>query len=276
MRALPVFLLLLLVLPACGGGDLSLRDEVAQAATRTAQEESMRMSYTAELSDPSLGDEPIELSGRGHFAGENGVVTMRVPSSPDLPGGMEVEVVITGTVIYMRMPLLAEALPEQWIELDLQEAGEELGLDFQALIDASKRQSPSEALDQLRAVADVQELGAETVRGVDTRRLRAIVDVERYADLLEDEGEAAAAETIRRTFGLTRQRTIPMELWIDEDDRIRRITWTEAIPADLPKGSPKASVTMTMELYDFGAPVRVERPPADQVMSFEELLELAP
>ncbi len=43
---------------------------------------------------------------------------------------------------------------------------------------------------------------------------------------------------------------------------------------ELPPGEDDPTMTMTAEYYDFGTPVNVTRPPENQVIALEELMEL--
>jgi hypothetical protein len=72
--------------------------------------------------------------------------------------------------------------------------------------------------------------------------------------------------------------TIPAEVWIDHDGHLRKMTMTFAIGRMLEKlGTPSsASMKMSMEMYDFGVPVNVQAPPADQVTPFPSLGALRP
>jgi len=68
--------------------------------------------------------------------------------------------------------------------------------------------------------------------------------------------------------------TIPADVWIDADGLMRR----ERIEIDFGKvlrglGAPGSQtddsvITEMLDFYDFGAPVHVEAPPADQVSQF--------
>lgn len=61
---------------------------------------------------------------------------------------------------------------------------------------------------------------------------------------------------------------MPTEVWVDEDGRVRRVRMEYA---DVATGEgASADVTVTTELYDFGADVRVEPPPPDRVLNLGE------
>ncbi|MGH9282768.1 MAG: hypothetical protein ACRD0S_07505, partial [Acidimicrobiales bacterium] len=77
------------------------------------------------------------------------------------------------------------------------------------------------------------------------------------------------------TFSLTR---IPVEVWVDSQGRARRILQTFDYSTALAsgrfdQGSLPTKVETTLELYDFGAPVTVEVPAADEVAQLSAALD---
>ena len=57
--------------------------------------------------------------------------------------------------------------------------------------------------------------------------------------------------------------TVPLEVWIDEDGLVRRLTqtWNQK----LPDGAGRMETKLTMDLYDFGPRVEVDPPPSNKV-----------
>jgi hypothetical protein len=258
-------LLAVLLLAACGGDALSPRDALVQAQRKTAQVKTYRMSLTGTTTIPQAGR--LDFEGNGEFD----ATARRGHTAMDMEQVGEVEVVMDKLVMYLRMDLLRQQAPElkPWIELDLQRVGKEVGVDFQSLMQLGQQQNPTQSLQQLRAAGEVEEVGEELVRGEETTHYRTTVDLERQAQLVQ-RNNPRAADSIRNTVKLTGQRKVPMEIWVDGDQLVRRMKWTQKLPA----GDEKATTTTTMELYDFGADVEIELPPPNQVTTFEELTKL--
>jgi hypothetical protein len=62
---------------------------------------------------------------------------------------------------------------------------------------------------------------------------------------------------------------LPMDLYVDSDHHVRRISFS----MDAPKSTTgQGAMTMTEDFYDFGVPVTVTAPPADQVVDSSGLL----
>jgi hypothetical protein len=60
---------------------------------------------------------------------------------------------------------------------------------------------------------------------------------------------------------------LPAEAWIDGDGYLRKMTLAFAGLA----GASDAGFDLTMEMFDFGAEVDVEPPPADEVTDITDL-----
>jgi hypothetical protein len=121
-------------------------------------------------------------------------------------------------------------------------------------------------------------VGPETVRGVATTHYRFDVDSAKALAKLPADAHAAIKAFIAQ-LGIT---ATPMEAWIDAEGRIRRIHATidtsksTASPSPLLSGLPatalRKSTDLTMELFDYGAPVSVTVPAADEVTDFGPML----
>jgi outer membrane lipoprotein-sorting protein len=260
-------------LTACGGDAVAL-DPVAQAATKTGAAESMRIEMTMTMASPQFGSKPVTFKMSGIAANKRSAMTMRMPAVEGVELG-NIEVRADGLVVYMRMPFLQAAAPQlkPWIKVDLGEAGKNLGIDLDALMELSKQSNPTKALDFLRAAGRVKELGDETVRGVKTTRYKGVIDLERYAMELEKNGGGkAAASSFRKVIELSGKTTMPIELWIDDDSLVRRMVWEQTVSAAA--GQAPSTVKATMELFDYGADVKVVIPPDGQTSSLQDLQKL--
>jgi hypothetical protein len=179
------------------------------------------------------------------------------------------ETLVLGETIYLRSPLfeLFTGDPESWVRIELEDAaGRAGGLDVDTLVEGNT--GPAALVQQLRGAADdVEELGTEQVRGVDTRRLRVVVDT----DLAIEQSPAEVREQLRafaETSGLPV--TYPMEVWIDGDALIRRVRTVVEVEDET--AGPVTQET-TLELFDFGLPVDIEAPDDAEVVDLRTLLD---
>jgi hypothetical protein len=120
---------------------------------------------------------------------------------------------------------------------------------------------PQQALELIRVSGgELENLGAAEVRGAATTHYRIEVDPKQLAEHLSPGRRLAHGDP-------SQDKPFAVEVWADEAGRLRRIRIRdEMVDED--------SVTETYEFFDFGAPVDVERPPADQVVSYDEFDKL--
>jgi hypothetical protein len=272
--ALLLALALAVAATACGGGEdsdvlvdtstSSAQQAVLQAATHGADLESGRISFTATIDAGTVNG---TFTGEGAFAGKKARMSFDLSEFTNGQISGTTEAVFDDLVMYMRFPAPisnAFGLPggKQWIKFDLAKLGREQGIDFGALFNQFSGSDPSRSLELLRgAQADFREIGEEKVRGVETTHYRGTVDFERLAEAAPPDER----ESYRRLLELSAQARIPVEVWIDGDGQTRRIRYEQ----EMRDGS---SMKLAQEYYDFGAEVKVEAPPPNEVADFSELL----
>jgi hypothetical protein len=266
-RALLLALVVAIVASGCGGSEPASeqppQDAVALAASNTTDAGTYKADVTASI---EAAGQTVEMDGTGEFDSENQRGHMSFTTS--VAGqDLDMEMVYALPIVYMRYPPglfpgLSDAKP--WIKLDLEKLGRQAGFDFGQLLQAGQS-DPSQGLQYLKGAEDIEAVGGEEVRGVQTTHYTGVVDLHALAE--EDPGLKESVDQLIEQTGITR---IPVEVWIDGDGLIRRLKQTmhgaasgQGIPTDM---------TTTTDLYDFGTEVSVDEPPADQVTDFQDLL----
>jgi hypothetical protein len=144
---------------------------------------------------------------------------------------------------------------KSWLKLDLKAFGAGAGGSAGGLGDAN----PGGALDSLRGAGDVQKVGTETLRGVETTHYSAMIDPKKAL------AEAPAELQEKAKAGLDKLKgPFPVDVWLDGDGQTRKIS--------MDIGESTGRVSTTLEYYDFGVDVDVTAPPADDVFDFSQLL----
>lgn len=240
-------------------------DALAAAAGNTADAGSAEVTLNMEMS--SAG-QTTKVTGDGEFDFRTGRGRMTYHYPPEtalLLGSSDVTAVFDGLVAYMNVPSLPPERP--WVRLDFAALGDAEGIATDELAQLGPG-DPSQMLEFLRAGGDVEKVGEEPLFGVHTTHYRTILDLDQMLERApEDEREAlrASVEQLERLSGAT---TMPVEVWVDEDDLVRRLQLEQSIPEAA--GGP-GEMTMTMDLFEFGTDVHVELPPPSQVTDFSEL-----
>lgn len=270
---LTVLAILAVLVPACGQGQSpaavlgAVPDQVDEAG-------SSRFSMQIEMESPDLPGGSATMTAEGEGRWDPPLVHMTMDMSSlmqGVPGAGDatMEMILDDTIMYMRMDLMQRMLPEgkTWISMDLETAGEQAGLDLSQLMQAGTN-DPSRSLEVLRGVAEgeVEEVGTEEVRGEPTTHYRATIDMERAIERMPEE--------TREDFRVLMEEagfpdTLPVEVWMDDGGLPRRYVQSQELT---PPGAGSAlQQTITMEMFDYGAEVDVEPPPAEETVDASEL-----
>jgi LppX_LprAFG lipoprotein len=251
----PLAALIVLAAAGCGGGDSASSDDIAGAATKTAKAGSLEAEF-------DLSGQGLNGNGSGVFntgKSRSGQLSMKVNANGRQ---VPVDTIITGNVFYMRSPVFAQVLSgsKQWIKLDLVALAEQRGVDLSSLLDASP--TPANALAYLQGARDVEKVGTNTVEGVKTTHYQVTVDLERAAA----RAKGSERQALRRVISQSKLKTLPLEVWIDGKDYIRRVSYQE-------HAGQQQAAHVTMELHDFGAPVSIKPPPSESVIDLQQALQ---
>jgi hypothetical protein len=248
-----------IALGACGGGgpeaSISIRTLRTAADNSAASTSShFTMHETVHAGAASFD---VDASGAATSDGKTMDMTMQLPGAGALR-----ERFVDG-VFYIDMssiPKVAAKLPPgvQWISATVDEIDSHTGADFKSLLDQAHNNGPSQGLEYLKGLSgDVQKVGDDTVNGQPATHYRAEIDFSKVPNV-------QALGSVADAFG--KLGTQPVDVWIDDQDHVVK----EHFTLDLGNiAGNSASVDMTMEINDFGVPVTVEVPPADQVIDIQ-------
>jgi len=226
----------------------------------------IRIQVTAGSAGASL-NASTTADGVLDFANGTQDLTIRQPTG----GTLETRTV--GGATYTRLPAGVAVRPgaKPWLKVVVP-----LGLKR-----PSSLTDPTQVLGMLRGAArSVTTVGKETVRGERTTHYKVQIDLTK----LQAEAGRTAASGQPNPYSLLRKLlgrdTLPMDVWVDSQQRISRLrtvlplpgsasaaTAPTAGPAPSPSPTRSGTATSIEEFYDFGVPVNVQAPPADQVQS---------
>ena len=244
-------------------------NQLSLAGDATKAQGSVRVSMDMVM-DLTSGAAPSKMLTRAEgifdFQSRRGEMKMEMSGSdPALASMGTMEMVLDGTVIYMRGGVFDPMLPpgKTWLSFDLQTMGEQMGIDFSQLMQSQS--DPVQGIEYLAGATDVQEVGTEKIRGVDTTHYEAIIDYEALA------GEKPElAETLDRVVEMLGESRVPVEVWLDDDDLVRKMVMEMPMPE---MGAQTGDMMYAMEFYDYGTPVEIEVPNPDSAVDVLELQE---
>jgi hypothetical protein len=253
----------------------SVPDSLAKAT-------SARMDMTMSITGlGGQGDAPIEMTVEGvaDFESLDMQMNMRMHGPAGLDD-VEIEMRVVDGAMYMDIGSMADmfggagaaGLPAnvKWLKIDAKELLDGMRDAGGQLPMASDAADPTKTFDMLRSVSDdVETLGREEVRGVETTHYRAIIDLKKAADSLPSDLKSLLPDLGVAPGG------VPVEVWIDDQALLRRMDMrldmgtllssiAGASGAAGAPGTPTGVITMRADMYDYGVDVHVEAPPADE------------
>ncbi len=227
------------------------------------------------------GEFTMTFSGAFDLAAEASMVTLDMgdlfaaaaAADPEGAEGMEdlfasmfedpMQMITIGDTSWVKWGLLAMfGVEDKWLEGEATEDSMTSGFGFGGDTD-----SPTAMLEELAdADARVEVVGQEDIRGVTTTHHRAELDVAAMAETMSAEERAE----FEADLGAAPDGTFVMDLWIDDDDLLHRfqLTMTDLTGVD---AEDLESMTMVYDIWDHGLDQGISPPPADQIVTEEEL-----
>jgi hypothetical protein len=181
-------------------------------------------------------------------------------------------------MLYQRIPAQADLLTggKQWIAIDTNQVAASQGNSGLSSLLASAPSDPTQLLVYLTAVeGQVTIVGPDTVDGVPTTHYDATIDLDKVATL--NPGAASTTKRLEQELG---SNSLPVQLWVDQQNRLRKIGVDENIAHPVPGSTtsggtattgPNGSessigsvcVAFTITLSDYGTPAHIVAPPAN-------------
>lgn len=238
-------------------------DPVARAADVTSKVQGYRIAANMTVGT-AAGQVTATLSGVMDRADRTGQMTARESIAGH---SLTIAERFAGLTFYMdagRLPGAAQVTHgKRWLKMDLSRTLGAMGLGSLSTTSTD----PSQFVDYLRATsANTQKLGTDTIRGVPATHYHAIVDLNKYPNLVPQSDRASVKQGISMLESVLGSHTMPMDVWIDSHKLVRRMKfgYPECV------NNQKLNLNMTMDLYDYGAQ------PSTQVPSDSDAYDITP
>jgi hypothetical protein len=275
---------LALSLTGCLGGAERAEDAIkltaarvlGKAAEKTGQTVSFKATVSMRMNDSQTG----AVSADGE---------MQYRTKPDLAYSMDfsrmsvggqsmggIQQVFIGDAMYMKMPMLSQMAgalggsgaqlgAKPWLKISLSEIGRQSGINVEQLLEQSRQLDPVQNTKMLTASKDAREVGKETVEGVETTHYTGTYRMQDAVAKLP----AEQREAYQKSLAQTGMDSMTFDLWVDKDQLPRKLAMKST------QGG-QGDMTITMTYRDYGKPVQISAPPADQVTDFSELMKNLP
>jgi hypothetical protein len=253
-------------------------------AQKSSAADTARFALTLEMTMPGA-DQKLSFSAEGAFdtPAKRAQLTVDLSSFAELfksfgssLGGTvtgdlgdakdwKLEAIQDGATAYIRFPLMAKQLPpgKTWIKGDARDlSSADAGQLSQ--FGSFAGTDPREAFGILKAVSGpIEVVGSEEIRGVETSHYRTTIDTARLEALVpaDKRQSLGGLDQAAKQAGLTE---LPLDVWIDAEQRIAKLSVD--LDAKQPGSDASVKASLVVELYDYGAPLDLELPPADQVV----------
>jgi hypothetical protein len=203
---------------------------------RTAALKSARVALSMDVVGGSDGSMTVSGTGALDFVNKAAALSMRGDENGQV---VTTDVRLVGGTVYVRNDGAWLSAPAKVTDLSAP--------------------NPETYLTYLQNVSpDVRLDGHETLRGVDTTRYRASIDLGRAVAQASSPAEQQALAQALKVFGGAK---VPTTVWIDADGHLRKMQLSFDLGVGLSlTAAPK--IVIVLELYDFGVPVHVVAPGA--------------
>ncbi|CAN5769985.1 hypothetical protein BH18ACT15_BH18ACT15_07650 [soil metagenome] len=258
--------------PAPGGSSAAAL--VLSSALVTKGEGSARVALTISTAAPGV-PQGFDVTGHGSvdFDGGRGRLAFQVPNvfgeDQASSSSQSIVTVYDGSILYLGADFMSQIVPggKRWLKVDAGKASGSLGPLAQ--LSQFGQSDPIAAFGLLEGLTGPVETIDEDVdvRGAPATHYRFTIDV---------------GEALTKVSGVSRAQVealdkqgidaIPADVWLDAKGAVRRMQYRLDVPSAATGGGGKAKVAVRMELFDFGTPVDVEPPPADQVTDIGQLM----
>jgi hypothetical protein len=228
-------------------GAVSLVDLAKSLGDKTVEASTAHMKLTADAAG-------IKMTGEGDlkFGSSGAAISMNLNTSE---GSMAM--VLLDGVLYMKLPQELEP-GKAWIKIDSStnsEVAKALGSMQEQL---SKSVDPRATLQEFEKAGKITDSKEEEIDGKKVTHYTINVDVQKMVD---EQADPATKAEMQKAIDAG-MKNLPVEVWIDEEGLPARFAMEMAAPNG--QGGT-AKIKMQADYTDWGKPVNITAPPADQI-----------
>ncbi|MEQ0560227.1 hypothetical protein ABJI51_14155 [Amycolatopsis sp. NEAU-NG30] len=239
----------------------------------SASKEGTQKSKSAKFTmEGSAAGQTVNASGAMSFDAANTKFALKTTT-----GGETTEMRLVDKVMYIKLPASDQkelGTDKTWAKVSpdgTDPVSQALG---GALAQSAEQGDPSKMLEQISKTGRIVSSDQTQLNGEQVNHYKVELDVAKAIDQFTGSVPAAARDKLTDMLK-GKDIKIPAELWLNKDNLPLQVTMDQG-PMMQALGAPGATdAKFTMKYTDWGTPVDVAAPPADQVVDIAELLKKA-
>ncbi|MEU6642192.1 hypothetical protein ABZ863_06535 [Saccharomonospora sp. NPDC046836] len=258
-------LALVLALTACGSEDNAGSDgsfsgmfSDPQALFQAASEGTSKSKSSKFQMDMNMAGMQLSASGEALYDGADTAMSMTMDVA-----GQSMEIRMVDQTMYMKLPdaMSSQMGGKAWVKISADGSdplSQQMGSSFDQMAEQS---DPAKTLEYIQKAGKIVNSEQTNLDGQDVTHYTIELD---FAKIADDMGASSGLTAEQAQQLASEVGTVPMELWLTSDNLPVQIK-LEMSKVMEAAGAPGQSGEMVMKYTDWGAPVNVEAPPADQV-----------
>jgi hypothetical protein len=234
------------------GGDSQKISTVADLGALVQHNASTKNSVHVQMDMTIPGAGAISAQGDMKFAGTQSAEQMTMT----VPGAGAMQMVVVDGNFYMKLPAGLSTSAKPWVKIDLS-GNDALSKSLGSTANLADQTDPTQLIDKIKSAGTITNTTHEQVNGEDTTHYSINVDVKKMADSM------ASTDTQKQALEQLGATTMPFDIWVNSDNLPVKIVTKIAFPD--PTSGKSEQVSMTALYTNWGQPVTVAAPPADQI-----------
>ncbi|MGH3949297.1 MAG: hypothetical protein ACRDSE_09265 [Pseudonocardiaceae bacterium] len=263
-------LALALTLGGCGdngiGGTASPVFDNAQSLVAEAKEKTTDAETSKFTFEMDVAGQKMTGNGAGRYEAGNSAMSMTMDM-----GGQQTEMRFVGNTMYFKMPGGMPGMDpnKPWVKITA--GGDDpLSKMLGEMDQLIEQNDPSKILEQIGKAGTITESGETQLDGQDATHYKINLELAKMADQLP----AGMTQDSLKQLEKSGVKSMPIELWLNSENLPMQFVMdmtelTKAVSEQSGGAAPAGRSVMTMKYSDWGAPVDVAVPPADQVSDFQ-------
>jgi hypothetical protein len=233
---------------------------LADLGAATAAQQKIDKTAKITLNGGLAGQSQSGLTGDGVLRFDDAGASMQITQRIQAGGGtpQELELVVLPDDAWIRPPAGPAGLPpgKTWLRIK-PTATDPVSAQFNQMIQAIRDNAdPTKSFAQFGDAISIVETAEEPLDGLRTMRYKLRVDLAKAADRQPDAGLKKSLQDSVQS-GLA---TLDYTLWIDAQNRLARVLVDQPLPRN------GGTFSLDARYRDWGQPVQIDPPPADQVL----------